>query len=78
MKKDSYKKAVVIGIVFIFVFGAFIPAVGSQSKIVQNIDSSEMTKIGMEESIGSPTPSDPTDLLNIGNNVFSIFAKTIV
>ena len=58
MKKNAYrniigKKAVVLGIALVFVFSAFIPAIGSQIKNVVSSNSSEdaMIKIDVEESV---------------------------
>ncbi|GAJ22983.1 unnamed protein product, partial [marine sediment metagenome] len=57
MKKNKYRdlgsKAVVLGIALVFVFSAFIPAVGSQVGSITNEISSEDKdiNIGTEESI---------------------------
>ena len=78
MRNDVTGKTVVVGIALIFVFGAFIPAVGSQSKSVYDVGSSEMIKIGVEESIDSQAVSGYTESWDIGNTVLSMFTQTII
>ena len=78
MGNDVTGKTVVVGIALIFVFGAFIPAVGSQSKSVYDVGSSEMIKIGVEESIDSQAVSGYTESWDIGNTVLSMCTQTII
>ena len=78
IRKSFVEKAVVLAIAAVFIVSAFVPAIGSQSEGAQNLDSSEMIKVGVEESIGSTALSGYTDTMDNGNNVLSMSVYTIV
>ena len=79
ISKSFVEKAVVLAIVAVFIGSAFMPAVGSQSEGIQDMYSSEMIKVGVEESIGSGyTDTMDNDNMDNDNNVLSMFIHTIL
>ena len=70
IRKSFVEKAVVLAIVTVFIGSAFVPAVGSQSKNLQDVASSEMINIGIEESLDSPVLSGSTDSSKDGGSSF--------